>query len=433
MQQQVYFVGTETEVAHHAAPLKNLLDVKIVAPEKSDVIQPGDLAVFYSEHFDRFRDTIRKLKERKVATLYMIDGILEWRNAWENRADEPACPFTMRPVLCDKVACIGMSQAQVLASWGNESKIEVIGVPRFDALWNAKATESVRSRKRVLVMTAKCPAYDRKQKEQVVASLKDLKNQLEQIDVDVVWRLTAGLDQEIGVAGAGAATTEFTGKQLAEVLQQVDAVITTPSTAMLEAMLLELPVAVLDYTNSPNYVQAAWRISADSQIALTLSEILDPPETKIVFQRYRLAEALLSDGHATERLHKLISGMLELTARAVGQAAIEFPPGMLPYPGWSSAVSVGFDHKSVFPHAAFQSDDSVEDRAELAHARREIQHLHREIAQLKSELGTAHEIFDEIHRHPVAGPIVRARQKIIDLFKRIKPSANTTSSGAAGQ
>lgn len=433
MNQQVYFVGTDSEIGHHAAPLKGLVDFKIVEPENSDVIQPGDLAVFYSEHFERFRNAIRKLQERDVATLYMIDGILEWRNAWENRDDEPACPFTMRPVLCDKVACIGRSQAQVLASWGNESKIEVVGVPRFDTLQNLQPKKG-NAKKRVLVMSAKCPAFDQQQRAQIVASLRDLKAELDSRDVEVVWRLTAGLTEEIGAATDQTNTTDFTGRQLAEVLQQVDAVVTTPSTAMLEAMLLDLPVAILDYTNSPSYVHSAWRISADAQMAQALSELLEPTETKLVLQRYLLDEALFVVGSASERMQKLINDMLEVTALAINnQTAIEFPAGMLPYPAWASADSVGFDHKTLFPYAAFQSNDSIAVQADLAHARREIEHLHHEIAQLQSELGQAHEIFEEIHRHPVAGPIVRTRQRIIDFFKRIRKSGNATSSGAVGQ
>ena len=72
MDQQVYFVGTESEVDHHAAPLRSKLDVKIIQPSAIDEIKPGDLAVFYSEHFDRFRDAIARLQQRNIATLYMI-------------------------------------------------------------------------------------------------------------------------------------------------------------------------------------------------------------------------------------------------------------------------------------------------------------------------------------------------------------------------
>lgn len=130
---KIYYVGTEQEVAHHARPLQQHLDISIVGPDQIvEQAVAGDLAIFYSEHFDRFRNAVQKLKTLGVATLYAIDGILEWRNAWENSKIEPACPWTMRPVLSDKVVCIGNQQARILASWGNTEKIEVVGIPRFD-------------------------------------------------------------------------------------------------------------------------------------------------------------------------------------------------------------------------------------------------------------------------------------------------------------
>ena len=65
MNQQVFFVGTRAEVQHHAAPLSGQIQYKIV--DSADVVaaaQPGDLAIFYSEHFDRFREAIQQLKEK---------------------------------------------------------------------------------------------------------------------------------------------------------------------------------------------------------------------------------------------------------------------------------------------------------------------------------------------------------------------------------
>ena len=126
----VFFVGTSAEVEHHIQPVADSLKVRIVgADEIVSVAKPGDVAMFFSEHFDRFRQSITELKQNNVATIYMIDGILEWRNAWENRPDEVACPFAMRPVLSHKVACIGENQARVLNGWGNAGKTEIVGVP----------------------------------------------------------------------------------------------------------------------------------------------------------------------------------------------------------------------------------------------------------------------------------------------------------------
>ena len=95
MQPVVYFAGNDHTVGHHAAPLESQFDVRVLSPEQ--IVQQataGDLVVFYTEHFDSFREASLQLSKKNVATLYMIDGILEWRNAWENSPDEVACPYT---------------------------------------------------------------------------------------------------------------------------------------------------------------------------------------------------------------------------------------------------------------------------------------------------------------------------------------------------
>ena len=279
MAQKIYFVGTHAEVAHHAAPIKESMPLEIVSI--SEVIEKatrGDLAIFFSEHFDRFRDCVVQLKSKNVATLYMIDGILEWRNAWENRKDEPACPWTMRPALAHKVACIGPSQVAMLNSWGNTAKSELVGVPRFDYYsrdMNDHVVKPDPTRRdfRLLIMSAKCPGFTPEQIEKTVAGFAALKSWLSNNPrmngrkIVPVWRLTGNLSERLEIENH---CKDLSGMELKETLVDIDAVVTTPSTAMLEAMLLDRPVALLDFNNSPHLVPAAWRITAETQIKETL-------------------------------------------------------------------------------------------------------------------------------------------------------------------
>lgn len=415
MPQQVYFVGSEHEVAHHAAPLAEQVDFQIVAADSIvHQCRPGDLAIFYSEHFDRFRDAIQQLKSANVATLYMIDGILEWRNAWENRADEPACPFTMRPVLSHKVACIGYSQARILKGWGNHGKIEIVGIPRFDQL-KPSTFKSDETRKRILVMTAKCPAYTDTQRQLLLQSLQDLQNYfVDHTGLEPVWRLTEDLDRELGVENQ---LNELTGTELASQLNSVDAVITTPSTASLESMILDKPTAILDYNLCPSYVPAAWTIKTVDHLAPVVAELIQPPEAKMLFQRQCLSYELCQDGNSTDRMAELIRQMLLFSVQA-SDVPLRFPESILK-PAPSQVID--FDHSSVFSdYSEFQNDDVSRLQTELAHSRREIKHLQQQLAQIHSELGQAHQIFDQINSHPIAGPVVRLRQKWLDLMRKLK-------------
>ena len=426
MSSQVFFVGTNREVAHHAAPFNNALNYQIIEPDAVvNHATAGDLAIFFSEHFDRFRNAIHQLREKRVATLYMIDGILEWRNAWENRGDEPACPFTMRPVLSDKVACIGPSQYRVLQNWGNNGKVELVGIPRLEPLKNLKKRQRDASPFRVMIATAKCPSYTENDRANLHRCLIDLKNHTDAQGIEVIWRLTAGLEELLGVKNNLA---NVSGQDLADQLANVDALITTPSTTILESMLLDLPTAVVDYNNCPGYLRTAWSITSESQIETQIKELSSPPESKMMFQRQSLVDSLYLESNATNRMLDLIDHMQSHAERT---NSLNFPANLLANSG-PSVPSIGFNSAAAFPeYDEFKSSDLTMTQTELAHSRREIEHLQSEIRQLKSELGEAHQIFDEINSHPIAGPIVKVRQKLLETiqkFKESKPRPETNSS-----
>ena len=437
----VYFVGEPTEVSHHAAPLQDRLKIAIASP--SDVVRqanPGDLAIFYSEHFDRFRDCCTKLKRNNVATLYLIDGILEWRNAWDNLPDEVACPYTMRPILAHKAACIGNSQAHILNQWGNSGKTEVVGIPRLDSI-PAQPTPPRADREfRILVMTAKTPGFTPTQIKAVRQSLQDLKQwagnnaQLnltdqsptsESLDVKIAWRLTGGLEDELGVTNN---LNDLTGTELNQTLTQVDAVITTASTGMLESMRLGIPTALLDYHNCPRYVNAGWTISASNQIPSIVAQLAQPTPEHLFYQQTQLCDALQNTANATDRLVDLVEQMLSIAGQQItaspspDENSLSFPEAILKP---AETLSPLFSHQQLFPDAAeFDQKQLIEVQAQLAHSRREISHLQSEQSQLRAELDEAHQIFKQIEKHPIAGPIVRVRQKMLGLMEKMGKRKN---------
>jgi len=423
----LYFVGTHKEIAHHASPLmESLADFTpqvVAAEEVVAIAKPGDVAVFYSEHFERFRYAIDQLKSNSVATLYMIDGILEWRNAWENQPNEVACPHTMRPALCHKVACIGENQARTLSSWGNQDKVEVVGVPRFDRYLrneNFKKQNSdnptghSESPLSILVVTAKTPAFTTDQMETVKRSLSDLKSYADNSDgkIHLHWRLTAGLEEFLEVQNYAS---DLTGGELFEQLQAVDAVIATPSTTIVEGMLADLPTVVLNYHVCPTYMSAAWQINGPDQIAAVLQELRDPPEAKMTFQRHTLKQTLWQESSAAKKMETLIRNMANLAKEQIAAGkSLDFSQPLLSRPALAYAP---LDHVRLFPDdESFQLSDVVELQALLSNARRHINHQAERISALESELSEAHDIFDQINTHPLAGPVIRLRERILKIL-----------------
>ncbi|MDA1313250.1 MAG: hypothetical protein O2968_07945 [Acidobacteria bacterium] len=156
-------------------------------------------------------------------------------------------------------------------------------------------------------MTAKKPGFTQHQTRLTLRSLSDLNEYFRShTEIEVVWRLTKDLSSQLEVENQ---LKSLAGNELADLLPQVDGVITTPSTAMVEGMIVDRPVACLDYHNAPRFVPTAWTISAPSHIASVVAEILSPPPAKMAFQRACLQDCLSCASPASPRVAELIVKM----------------------------------------------------------------------------------------------------------------------------
>jgi hypothetical protein len=295
--------------------------------------------VVTKRHYDweAMTTLLRVYDERRVPILILADGILEYRNTWLHPELVPGSLF--QPVVGDKVACYGRSQARIIESWGNVGKCEVVGAPRLDQMLNRKPrTRAAGEPFRVLVATARTPGFTAGQTEAAERSLADLKEWLvaheriaiggREIKLEPVWRLTGGLDAALGIPDAGNGGEP---RPLAEVLPEVDAVITTPSTIILEAMMQGGPVAALDYTNSPAYVPTAWAISAPEHLDQVLPELIEPPPEKMLFQTTMLHDALECRSPAADRMIELAEAMITLAEKCRSQGRpLTLPRRILP-------------------------------------------------------------------------------------------------------
>lgn len=248
-----------------------------------------------------------------IPSVVLQDGILEWRCQYENPLFGAGGGAPQhQPVLADRIACIGDQSGRQIEAWGNTGKVEVTGMPRLDWLLDREPPPRRSPARRLLVMTAKNPGFTPAQRELTLRSLRDLKAYLElQTDVEVLWRVSRGLVPQLGVVNR---FSELGGNDLVDLVEAADAVITTPSTAMLESMLLDRPVAALDYHNVPRFVPTAWTISAAEHIPAVVADLLNPPASKLAFQQDCLHDCLSCDRPAAPR----VGALLERLARRRG-------------------------------------------------------------------------------------------------------------------
>jgi len=393
----------------------------VLVDEYSDQWQPPeDCGIVISHlHYDYPTATIlsRLTKQNRVPVLVLADGVLEFRNTYQNPTVAAGSIFM--PVHGHKLACIGNSQARVVSSWDNAGKCEIVGLPRFDQLNDIRKKGANSDKQqdpnsfRILVATARKPGFDTRQIETVRRSLMDLKKHFDSTPVihnkrlEITWRLTGDLEQSIGV---NQEPVRVESRQILEVLGQVDAVITTPSTIILESWLLGLPTATLDYTNSPPFVPTAWNITADTHIESTIVSLSSKPESMMLFQSASMDDMIQYRESATERLTYLIQQMIHLGNQChETQTPISFPDEILPPPESktidtrdSSEVATLaklFPQNHFFGHRGLKVSDAESVATQFDQAQRNIQQLHQRIESYRAELAKARQAVRISDRH----------------------------------
>ncbi|MBN1673024.1 MAG: hypothetical protein JXR37_18405 [Kiritimatiellae bacterium] len=315
---------------------------------------------------------LRRAMDRQVPCLLLADGILEYRNTWQNPRIRPGSMF--QPVMAHKVAAMGRAQARFLESWGNLGKCEIVGAPRLDPLLGRKPRERAASDPfRIMVLTARTPGFTDGQLLIARKSLLDLKQWFERnpeyqgVPVEPEWRLTQGMDTEIGVTSR---LGEVIGNELHERLPQVDALIGMASTSLLEAMLHGMPVALLDYHNCPHYVPAAWTITAPQHVDVVIPELLAPPAPKMLFQDTVLHDQLECRTAATPRMVQLVERMIRIAGGCRAQnRPLAFPAHVLD--GTCAGhhfPEARFDLAALYPdHPVFSDPDRARLQVEVGH------------------------------------------------------------------
>lgn len=261
-----------------------------------------------------------------IPTLTLQDGILEWRFMFENpiyEGDAQGAPLHF-PVLADKYACISPYYAHIIQCLGNEGRVEVTGMPKMDKLpiLPYSPDKTPNRKKRILIITATKPWFKDEQETVVHQMLLDLKAYFEtRNDIEPVWRVTKLLFRDIEVK------TSFNAKESKEIVDQImscDAVISMPSTAIIEAMRCGKPVAQIDYFNVPNMINTTWKISCKDHIPQIIKELLAPEPFKMWMQDACQHLMCVKDNNSAKRVAELIVKMIEFSTEYPGKSMPEF-------------------------------------------------------------------------------------------------------------
>ncbi len=362
-------------------------------PENILTHQP-DLVIGINEFHLDIAKCYEQAQKLNIPTLTIQDGILEWRFLFENpiyNGNETGVPMH-HPVLADKYACMGPLMADFIGALGNANKVEVVGMPKMDQIISSSEAIKKNRKKKVLILTSSKPWFYDNQRDILIKSLRDLKSFFNQhTEIEPVWRITKGLDEILQVEN------QYKSKDSVELTQQlteVDAVITTISTTIIESFLMCKPVSTLDYFNTPVLVPTVWRITAQNQIAQAVQGILNPTSQQLWLQQVYQDMVIRRDVPAAETTANLILAMVNFRKENPDSV---FPVNMVRYPGKTFSFPAPKIEEFYPKRQAVVNQDVEWLKARLVRAERENAAMRKDLTN-RSFWGVVLLTYNKLHR-----------------------------------
>lgn len=271
--------------------------VALLEKEKPDIVLTS------LEWLPYQRLVIAEANRKSIPTLYVMDGILEWSYVWNNQSYVIPEGTMLQPLLSKHIAVIGKHPARILSAMGMKNKIHIVGLPRLDNFFRVRNIKKGQT-PQILVCCANTPYHNKEQEIMVKRALKDLKNELDCYEnyINVIWRIGEELSTYIDV--------ENSNTDLSGVLSQSNGVISFASTVIVEAMLLGIPTALIEYRNIPIYLETAWQIRGKDHILPVVRELIHAPSEKIAYQDFCIDDEL-NYSQASNNLSILIDQIID--------------------------------------------------------------------------------------------------------------------------
>jgi hypothetical protein len=240
-------------------------------------------------------------RRQGIPVVYIMDGVIEWAYMWQNWEFVKPEGTVLQPLIASDLCVIGRHPARILATLGLADRIHIVGMPRLDGLKRQRFINQD-SRPKFVIATAKTFGTNVAHKVFVRAGLRDVKAWFEQHpEIEARWRVDPQLAAELGVPS-------WTEGSLIDELRSANGLISFTSTVLLEAMVVGIPTAQIDYRSVPQYVQTAWEIRSPEHIEGVVHELLHPKPEKLAFQEACLRDEL-EVGDASSRFADVIRAL----------------------------------------------------------------------------------------------------------------------------
>lgn len=307
-----------------------------------------DAIIVSDEWAPGVRACIAACKLKGIPTFHVLDGVIRWKNLFENPRSlvpENGSPF-MRPLMSDMTFVMGDLQAAVLRWLGN-SMICVSGLPRFANYELKSCSHGEHPHPRLLLASANRPWYTETQRDFFIPAFQRL---LDMLKRDCA-RLGVPLDCRLSpLVGWENVEPSWLGPHppLHEQLQSCSALITTPSTIAVEAMLLGIPTLIFDPWADPILTPSPWVADDANAVSTLLPSLLAPSKERARLQDFIRNFTVRDSRNSTELIVNVMSQ--EVAKRRAALSGSTFQPSDDVSPMEAPPIKHSYDWDLDTPH-----------------------------------------------------------------------------------
>lgn len=266
-----------------------------------DFLKKYDVVVSCIEHDKFTRQLCMKAKLMGLKVIFFQDGVFDFANSYNN-------PFLKRKRInlheYDCYTEVFFTDFTAKDYFGDYSF-------NYKTFWPKRMLSNVASVKvnkrqdvfssKILISTAKNPAFDDKEYQRLIALINDLIDTLESMGIECFYRIydqvlidTLKIDNDKNMI-----LMPFEDC----IKQGYSALFTTPSSIVNIAASMGIPVAIFDYRSTPIMSVAGWRIHRSVEIEEVIASMLRKDIDQLSFQ-YRMLPAT-SERPSIDRLCKV--------------------------------------------------------------------------------------------------------------------------------
>ena len=265
----------------------------VMYPDADAILQPAGLVISHSYINSRVNYFIIKAKQRGIATLYLVDGPLEWSNTYLNARLRARNRFfdgaLMEPLLHDVVLAVSPAQRDYLRYRNADRAIRFLDysnkrITKMSSISNDKTEPACQ----FLITTAKYPYFNQIESHNLILILRRLVESLQRRGYSYAFRIYDPLLLE----ALPVKDNNITDGSFRDALAKVQCVIGTSSSVLLESMAHNKPTATMVYRDSPLFYQTGWLLGSLERYDETLDSMIAKDKTRMEFQRYSLKQNL---------------------------------------------------------------------------------------------------------------------------------------------